>query len=256
MKRLLLVLLIAGIGFTNSACETLLAIADEIEQTADTQNGPLPLSKEEVVKGLKEALRVSTDTAVSIVSVKDGFFADQALKILLPPEAKIIMDHKDDRVLQAIGITGLIDDVVLRLNRSAEDATKKAAPIFVDAITSMSIEDAFGILNGGETAATEFFRKTTTAKLKAAFKPVISESLNKPLVANISTDKAWSNLTNAYNKVAKYSSSLTPVNTELDDYVTEKAIHGLFVKLAEEEKQIRKDPLAQVTDILKRVFGS
>jgi hypothetical protein len=256
MKKLFIILLVAGLGFTNSSCETLLALATEIEKAAETTETELPLTKEEVAKGLKEALRVSTDTAVSIVSVKDGFYGDAALKILLPPEAKIIMDHKDDKILKAIGISKMIDDVIVRLNRSAEDATKQAGPIFLNAIKGMSITDAFEILNGGETAATEYFKKNTSNQLRNAFKPVIKSSLDKPLVGNISTTKAWNDLTTAYNKVAKYSNTLTPVNTNLEDYVTQRAMDGLFLKLAEEEKQIRKDPVAQVTDILKRVFGS
>ncbi len=256
MKKLLITFMILGIGVFSS-CDSVYQVMNEIEKQASGEGGgSLPLTQEEVVKGLKEALRVSTDTAVSIVSKQNGFFGDQALKILLPPEAKIIMDHKDDKILKAIGVSKMIDDVILRMNRSAEDAAKKAGPIFFDAITKMSISDAFGILNGGETAATEFFKKTTTTQLKNAFKPVINQSLDKKIVANVSTNDAWNNLTTAYNKVAKFSSTLTPVNTKLDDYVTQKAVDGLFLKLAEEEKQIRKDPVARVTDILKRVFGS
>lgn len=250
--------MIAGASVLSSSCDTLLAVAKEVEKTASSgsTSGKIALSKDEVVKGLKEALRVGTDTAVSIVSKTNGFYKDAALKILLPPEAKVIMDHKDDKILKTIGVTKMIDDVILRLNRSAEDATKKAGPIFFNSVKNMSITDAFGILNGGDNAATEFFKRTTTTKLKAAFKPVINQSLDKSIVGGVSTNKAWSKLTTAYNKVAKYSSSLTPVNSKLDDYVTQKAINGLFKKLAEEEKQIRKDPVARVTSILRRVFGS
>ena len=111
-------------------------------------------------------------------------------------------------------------------------------------------------MNGGETAATEYFKKATTTSLKQAFKPVINQSLDKPLVGTISTNKAWTDLTTAYNKAAKFSSSLTPVNSELDDFVTQKTVDGLFAKLALQEKKIRKDPAAQVTSILKQVFGS
>ncbi len=257
MKKLLIILLITSIGIIISSCDTLLSIANEVENAAGTTTtGDIPLTKEEVSKGLKEALRVSTDTAVSIVSQKGGFLNDAAIKILLPPEADIIMKHKDDRILKTIGVSAMIDDVILRINRSAEDATKKAGPIFIDAIKNMSFTDAFAILNGGETAATEYFKKTTTTSLKNAFKPVINQSLDKPMVGNISTNKAWTDLTSAYNKAAQFSSSLTPVNSKLDDFVTQKAVDGLFAKLALQEKKIRKDPMAQVTSILKRVFGA
>jgi len=214
-----------------------------------------PLTEQEVADGLKEALRVSTDTAVKVVSKSNGFFKDNAIKILLPPDAKVIMDNKDNAALKAIGITKLIDDVILRMNRSAEEASKKATPIFVNAIKSMTITDAFAILKGADNAATEYFKKTTSAQLKTTFKPTVKAALDKPLVANVSTTKSWNTLTTNYNKVAPLIGK-DKVNSDLVDYATQKTIEGLFKKLAEEEKQIRKDPLAQVTDILKRVFGT
>ncbi len=256
MKNIFILILIASLAFTVSSCDSLLAIATEIENSSGTTNvGSIPLTKDEVINGLKEALRVSTDTAVSIVSKSGGFLDDNLIKILLPPEADIIMEHKDDRILKTIGVTSMIDEVIVKINRSAEDATKTAGPIFLSAIKSMSFTDAFAILNGGETAATEYFKKSTTTSLKSAFKPVINKSLDKPVAGNISTNKAWTNLTSAYNKAAQFSTALTPVNSELDDFVTQKAVDGLFTKLAIQEQKIRKDPVAQVTSILKRVFG-
>ena len=149
----------------------------------------------------------------------------------------------------------MVDDVVLRINRSAEEASQKAKPIFINAIKNMSFSDAFGILKGNDTAATDYFRMNTHSQLYSEFNPIIKKYLDMDLVGGISTNAAWSTLTGAYNKVAQFSSSLTPVNTKLDDYVTKRTIDGVFMKLAEEEKQIRKDPIAQVTAILKRVFG-
>ena len=143
MKKIFITLLIASLVFTVSSCDSLLAIATEIENTADVNYVTVPLSKEEVIKGLKEALRVSTDTAVSIVSKKGGFSNDAAIKILLPPEADIIMKHKDDRILKTIGVSAMIDDLIVKINRSAEDATKKAAPIFINAIKKMSFYRCF-----------------------------------------------------------------------------------------------------------------
>ncbi|MBN2173781.1 MAG: DUF4197 domain-containing protein [Bacteroidales bacterium] len=214
-----------------------------------------PLTESEVVQGLKEALRVSTDTAVNIVSALNGYYGDQAIKILMPPEAGIIVDNMNNPMLRALGVNKLIDDVVIRMNRAAEDAAKTATPIFVNAIKNMTIQDAFQILNGPDTAATQYFRKKTYLQLKSGFKPKIKSSLNKPLVGNISADKAWSSLTSAYNGVAKYVPEWKQVNTQLDEYVTNKALNGLFAKLGEQEKEIRTDPVARVTEILRKVFG-
>jgi len=212
------------------------------------------LTEQEVAAGLRQALTVGTDTAVKIVSVVDGFYLDPVIKILLPPEADVIVNHADDPLLVALGIDQLIEDVVLRMNRAAEDAAKSATPIFVNAITSMTIVDAFDILNGHDTAATHYLRTKTYTPLKEAFQPIISESLDKPLVAGASASDAWSTLTTAYNEVAQWVGWNT-VNTELDEHVTKKGLDGLFVKVAEEEKDIRTDPLARVTDLLKKVFG-
>lgn len=247
MKKRFLLVLILPMLFLNSC--------DVAESVISVLEDELPLTEEEVVKGLKEALRVSTDSAVSIVSVTNGFYKDQLIKILLPPEAKVITDNMNHPMLKTIGITDMVNDVILRMNRAAEDAAKEATPIFVNAIRSMTIQDAFNILNGSDTAATHFFRQKTYNQLKSKFKPKISTSLNKPLVANVSANKAWSTLTNGYNQVANFVPGWNKVNTQLDEYVTRKALNGLFLKVANEEKQIRKDPFARVTDILERVFG-
>jgi len=231
-----------------TSCDVAESVVRSIEQE-------LPLTEDEVVKGLKEALRVSTDTAVSTVSVINGFYKDQAIKILLPPEANIITDNMNHPMLKGIGITDMIDDVILRMNRAAENAAKEATPIFVNSIKSMTINDAFDILNGSDTAATHYFREKTYYQLKNKFRPKIAASLNKPLVGNISANKAWSTLTDGYNQVANYVPGWKKVNTKLDDYVTNKALDGVFKKLGEQEIQIRKDPLARVTEILERVFG-
>lgn len=228
---------------------------DAFHDVVKVINEDSPLTEQEVIKGLKEALRVSTDTAVANVSALNGYYKNSLIRISLPPEANVIVSHKDNPLLQAAGITNLINDVELKLNRAAEDAAKTAKPIFVNAITSMSIQDAFDILNGGDTAVTHYFRKKTYNQLKSSFKPKIKKSLDKPLVGGISANKGWSSLTNAYNNVATFT-GWKKVNTQLDDYVTRKALDGLFVKLKEEEKQIRKDPASRVTAILERVFGN
>ena len=252
MKKTVFILSISFLLTSTFSCEVLQEVSDQL---LEIENTPVPLSKEEVAGGLKEALRVSTDTAVSLVSKTNGFFKDKALKILLPPDAKVIVDNKDNIVFKTIGITKMIDDVILRMNRSAEEASLKAAPIFANAIKSMSIQDAFKILNGTDSAATTYFKKTTSQQLFAAFKPEVSKVLDKPLLANVSTTKSWNVLTTNYNKLAPIIGE-EKVNSDLVTYVTNKTIKGLFMKMAVEEKQIRKDPMARVNDILKRVFAT
>ncbi len=160
---------------------------------------------------------------------------------------------------QLLGVDAFIEDMVLKLNRAAEDAAKEATPIFVDAITEMTIQDAFAILNGPDTSATHYLREKTFNNLQDAFQPKIATSLNKPLVAGISAAETWNTFTTLYNDIANSPfgqlAGLTAVNAELDAYVTTKGLYGLFVKVADEEKAIRNDPLARVTDILERVFG-
>ncbi|MBN2667674.1 MAG: DUF4197 domain-containing protein [Bacteroidales bacterium] len=234
-------------------CESLQPIVNEVISETHPTN---QLTESEVINGLKEALNIGTKNAVNLVSKTDGFYKDEDIKILLPPEANVIYDNKDRAAFKAIGISQLIDDLILRLNRSAENASVKASEIFINAIKSMSIQDAFAILNGPDNAATAYFRKTTYLALNQAFSPVVKQVLDQPIVANISSNNAWSNLVNPYNKIAKFSSDLPQVEADLTQYVTQKTIDGLFSKIELEEKAIRKDPLARVTDLLKKVFGS
>lgn len=213
------------------------------------------LTEQEVVQGLKSALTVGTDTAVFQLNRVDGYFGDQMVKILLPTEAAIIIDN----ISMIPGGTELVNDLIVRINRAAEDAAGSAAPVFVNAITSMTIADAFGILNGADTAATHYLRDKTYLGLYSAFQPIIGESLSKPIVAGISANGAWVNLTTPFNELANSALGqilgLTPVNISLDDHVTKKALNGLFLKIAIEEKAIRTDPLARVNDILTKVFS-
>jgi hypothetical protein len=214
--------------------------------TAKTLLGSLsdpnaPLSADDIAAGLKEALTVGTQNGTAKLSAVDGFFADAAIKVLMPPEAQ-----KVENTLRSIGMGSVVDKAVLSMNRAAEDAAKSAAPIFVDAIKQMTITDALGILQGGDFAATNYFKQKTTLALTNAFKPVISNSLNK-----VNATKYWGDVFNVYNQF-----SSNPVNTDLAAYVTGRAINGIFHEVSLEEQKIRKDPAAQVTDLLKKVFGS
>jgi len=250
MKKL--IVLISIVVLFISACENSDDIVKIIENT--------PLTEAEVAEGLKEALKVGTDTAVSIVSQVNGYYLDELIKIYMPPEADIIVENADNPLLTTLGVDDFIQDMVMKLNRAAEDAATEAIPIFIDAITEMTIQDAFDILNGSDTAATHYLREKTYINLQEAFQPKIATSLNKPLVAGISATDTWDTFTSLYNDIANslagQLAGLTPVTVELDEYVTIKALNGLFIKVADEEKDIRTDPLARVTDILKRVFGN
>lgn len=198
------------------------------------------LSNDEIIAGLKDALRVGTDSSTSRLSKVDGYFADLAVKILMPEEAR-----KVEKTLRSIGMGKVVDRAILSMNRAAEDAAKGVGNIFWNAIKSMSIKDGLQILRGGDFAATDYLKKTTTLELTNKFRPVIETSL-----AKVDATKYWKDVFSTYNK---FSSS--PVNTDLTAYVTEKALGGLFYNIGLEEQKIRKDPAARVTDILKKVFG-
>jgi hypothetical protein len=200
------------------------------------------LSNTDIVSGLKEALTLGAQNSASKLSAVDGFFKDAALKILLPPEAQKVTEV----VSKIPGGNKLVDDAILSMNRAAEDAAKSAAPIFVDAIKNMSINDAIGILKGTDTAATHYLKSNTMNPLTTAFKPTIEQSL-----AKVNATQYWNSLMSAYNKIPFNKK----INPDLSAYVTEKAISGVFTQIAIEEQKIRKDPAAQVTNTLKKVFG-
>ena len=199
------------------------------------------LTNAEVVQGLKEALRVGTDSATYHLGLLNGFFKDDMIKILMPPEAE-----KVEKTLRNVGMGSVIDKAVLSMNRAAEDASKYVGNIFINAIQQMTIQDAFGILRGGDRAATDYLKRTTSDELTATFKPIVSKSLE---VTNAT--KYWKDVFSVYNRF-----SSTPVNTDLTAYVTQKTLDGLFYHIALEEQKIRKDPAARVTEILKKVFAN
>jgi hypothetical protein len=201
-----------------------------------------PLTTAEVGEGLKEALINGISKGSDQVSQLDGYFKNPEIKIPFPPEVQ-----KVEKTLRDIGLGSEVDKFVMTLNRGAEDAAKEAKPIFINAIKSMTIQDAWAILRGEDNAATEYLRKTTSSQLKSAFKPVIQNSLNK-----VNATKYYGELVTRYNKIPL----VEKVNPNLDDYATDKAIEGLFTMIAKEEKNIRKDPVARTTELLKRVFGA
>lgn len=205
-------------------------------------NAGAGLSSDEIVSGLKEALTVGTQKSTSKLSAADGFFKDAVVKVLMPPQAQ-----KVEKTLRSVGMGSIVDDAILSMNRAAEDASKSAAPIFVDAVKKMSISDALGILRGPDTAATSYLKKTTSLQLTTAFKPVIDASL-----AKTDATKYWKAVFDTYNNLP---TTFKKVDSDLSSYVTQKALVGIFYYVAQEEAKIRKDPAAQVTDLLKKVFG-
>lgn len=199
------------------------------------------LSNDDIITGLKEALSVGANNSASKLSMVDGFFKDAALKIIMPAEAQ-----KVEKKLRAIGFGKQVDQAILSMNRAAEDAAKTAAPIFVNAIKGITIQDGLGILKGGDFAATDYLKGKTLAQLTEAFRPVIEQSLQK-----VNATKYWNTLFTTYNKF-----STEKVNTDLSAYVTEKATAGIFYQVGLEEQKIRKDPMARTSEILKKVFAN
>ena len=228
-----------------SQCDVLNDIAGEIVNTDGTTTTAPQLTNSEVIAGLKEALTIGIQNGANLASMTDGFFKNDIIKLPFPEDAIAIKE----KALE-LGLDAQVDKIELTLNRAAEEASKKAAPIFIDAIKSMSIGDGFAILKGGDNAATNYLKEKTTTKLKTAFEPVAQEAIEKVQLTNY-----WNPVASKYNTFAKFTGK-PEINPDLNDYVTNKGIDGLFYMVAQEEKKIRKDPVAQVTDLLKKVFGS
>lgn len=218
-----------------SGCDTL----SQVAQTTVSQSGnPTSL---EINNGLKQALELGTTKSADQLSAVNGFFGNAAVKILFPPEAQ-----KVERTLRSIGLGKLADNVILSLNRAAEDAAGKAKPIFISAIKQMTLQDVTNILLGSKDAATQYFKRTTTQQLAASFRPVVQNSLSK-----VGATKYYGDAAAAYNKVPFVSK----VNPDISDYVTQKAIDGLFLEIAQEELNIRSNFSARTTPLLQKVFS-
>jgi hypothetical protein len=198
------------------------------------------LSNDEIINGLKEALSVGAGNGTKKLSSVNGFFADAAVKILMPTEAKRVEDK-----LRAVGMGKQVDNAILAMNRAAEDAAQSATPIFINAIKTITIQDGLGILRGTDVAATNYLKDKTLTQLTDAFRPVIEQSLQK-----VDATKHWKTIFSTYNTFSN-----DKVNTDLTAYVTEKALAGIFYQVGLEEQKIRKDPMARTTDLLKKVFN-
>lgn len=233
----------------------ILAGCTELQRLADQVDTTRPLTQQEVIAGLRQALTIGSDSAATRLGALDGYYRDQLVRIALPPEARIITDN----LSMLPGGERMVEDVIIRINRAAEDAARQAAPIFATAIAGMTIQDGFVILRGERDAATQYLRGATYDQLVGLYQPRIKESVDKAIVGNLSTSGAWDALTGEWNRLARTTAgriaNLQPVEVDLEAYLTERALDGLFLKLAIEEERIRTDPAARVTDLLRRVFG-
>ena len=199
--------------------------------------------EENVAKGLKEALKVGTDTAVELLSAEDGFYANDLVKILMPERLQ-----KAEKLLRNAGLDELVDNFELSMNRAAEEAASSATKLFVSAITDMTIEDALGILQGEDNAATLYFQEKTSDQLSETFKPIIETAMQ------------GTGVTKLYQTLEDKVTGLMPLGLgelfefDLNQYVTDEALEGLFYMVAEEEKKIREDPEARITELLQQIF--
>jgi hypothetical protein len=220
---------------------------DVVQQAivAPNPSGPAPLTNTEVVSGLREALTVGINNATKLTSATDGFYKNPEIFIPLPEQARVVQDHAN-----SLGLGAQVENVVVAMNRAAEEASKEAVPIFVEAIRGMSIGDGFAILNGGDGAATRFLMDRTTAQLKQAFMPKVKDAIDKVQLAQL-----WQPIVSRYNMTTTISGK-PRVQEDLSEYVLDRSITGLFLMVEKEENKIRKDPVARVNDILRRVFGS
>lgn len=205
----------------------------------------IDLTNEEVISGLKEALNVGIKNAINLSSVTDGFLKNDMIRLPFPPDAIKVREKALN-----FGLSKQVATFEETLNRAAEEATKKALPIFVDAIKNMSVSDGFSILKDGEGAATKFLKTQTSNQLVIAFAPVVKEATTK-----VQLTAYWNPIITRYNSAMSLSGG-QKLNPDLDAYITQKAIDGLFYLVEVEENKIRKDPVARVSDILVKVFGS
>lgn len=228
----------------NAAAQTATSVVKDATtavNSAISGNTAPALSNDEIIQGLREALSVGTNNSTALASKADGYLKNARLFIPWPEEAKDMRAK-----LIKLGMQKKVEEFETSLNRAAEEAAKKAAPVFIDAITKMSISDGLSILNGNDTAATNYLRKTSYTPLYTQFLPVVKEAIEK-----VKVTAYWNPLVTKYNKIP----GVKKQNPDLNDYVTKKAANGLFLLVSDEETKIRKDPMARVTDLLKKVFG-
>ena len=235
------IILFSTLLIIGSSCELLNEVS-KVVQTPVATNASNPLSNDEVIAGLKEALSIGIKNSVNLTSATDGFLKNTEIMLPFPPDAIKVKEKA-----MALGLSGQVEKFETTLNRAAEEATKEAIPIFVDAIKNMSVQDGFAILKGGNGAATTFLKNRTSAILDSTLAPIVQNATSK-----VKLTEYWNPLITKYNALTLGEN----LNPDLDAYIRQKAIDGLFIMVAKEEDKIRLDPAARVTDILIKVFGS
>lgn len=242
MKKIVPPLVIIALIFTACSEESFRKTMRTINETVESPSG---LSSSEVAAGLKEALVVGTNNAVSFAGTENQFFTTPRLRIPFPEEAEKVKETAEN-----LGLESQVDKFEENLNHAAERAVSQAAPIFIDAITSMTINDAFAILRGDDDAATSYLRRSTESSLRSAFQPEVDKAIDE-----VELTKYWQPLASAYNTASVFTGG-EKVDPDLEAYVTSKAMDGLFLLISEEEEKIRENPAARVTDLLEKVFGA
>lgn len=227
------------------SCEVLNEAANLVSTSSNVSDNKPQLTNDEVIAGLREALQVGIKNSVNLTSVENGFFNNNEIRLPFPPDAQKVKDKALD-----LKLNNQVEIFEKTLNRAAEEATKEALPIFADAIKSMSVKDGFSILNGGDGAATKFLKDNTSSKLVTAFSPIV-----KRATSEVKLTSYWNPIITKYNNAMTLTGG-QKLDPDLDAYVTQKAIDGLFVMVSKEENKIRKDPAARVTELLSKVFGS
>jgi len=239
MKKLLVILICFPFFAQSQSWKDLKKAAEKVNKELINNS---PFSEKEAANALKETLNKGTEKGVNLLSQNDGYFANPKVKIPFPEKAEIVADK-----LKQLGMQKKVDEVVLSINRAAEYAVISAKPIFVDAIKKMTIKDAIGIVKGTKTAGTDYLNNNTNKALITAFKPIIKTSLDK-----LDATKHWKSVMSTYNKIP-FAEKVDP---ELETYVTQKAIDGLFFMLAQQEIAIRENPKERTSALLKKVFGN
>ena len=241
MKKTILSISLISIGLTS--CDVLNEAAEIL--VIDSGESTPALTNDEVISGLKEALNIGIKNSVDLTSVQDGFLGNAEIRLPFPEDAIKVKEKA-----LSWGLDNQVEKFETNLNRAAEEATKEALPIFKDAILGMSISDGFSILNGGEGAATKFLKDRTTAQLVTAFSPKVEAAISKVKLTDY-----WEPIISKYNGAMTLTGG-EKINPDLNEYVTERAITGLFLMVEKEENKIRQDPIARVTSLLQKVFGS
>lgn len=230
MKRIFTTLALSTVLFTS--CETLSSLPNS-----------LGLTEAEAAEGIRQALQQGTGRGISVLNRQDGFFGNNTYKLFLPPDA-----IKIEKALRTVGMGRQVDRAILQINRAAEDAVGYATPIFVDAIKQMTIADAINIVRGEQNSATNYFRQRTREKLIAAFTPVVERSL-----VQMEATRYYSEIVSLYNNIP---TTVKKINPDLPSYVVDRATTALFDQIEQEEINIRQNPRARTTEILKKVFGA